>query len=252
MIAAILTLLPILSPTPQGPLPPDSATERTLDSYETLLDEFKRASLEWRRARRTARRDKEKADTFDTPHPIGAFFPRFQELASAGDGQAVLWVGLNVEETERTPGEVRTIKRAAFERVVSEFIGEEFVGELVKRASRQTDHLTDEEICALLRRVVDGKATDEVRTAATYTLAERLRKRETGDAVAAAEQLYNRVIADAPESKFAGKAKKKIAGMRFTPGKIAPDFESEDVEGNSFKLSDYRGKVVVLDFWGFW
>ena len=35
-------------------------------------------------------------------------------------------------------------------------------------------------------------------------------------------------------------------------GNRAPDFEATDVEGKSFKLSDYRGKVVVLDFWGFW
>lgn len=32
----------------------------------------------------------------------------------------------------------------------------------------------------------------------------------------------------------------------------APDIIGEDVDGKEFKLSDYRGKVVVLDFWGFW
>lgn len=32
----------------------------------------------------------------------------------------------------------------------------------------------------------------------------------------------------------------------------APDFTSEDVEGHAFKLSDYRGKVTLIDFWGFW
>lgn len=35
-------------------------------------------------------------------------------------------------------------------------------------------------------------------------------------------------------------------------GKIAPDIEGEDLDEVSFKLSDYRGKVVVLDFWGDW
>lgn len=35
-------------------------------------------------------------------------------------------------------------------------------------------------------------------------------------------------------------------------GKIAPDIEGEDVDGARFKLSDYRGKVVMLDFWGHW
>jgi hypothetical protein len=35
-------------------------------------------------------------------------------------------------------------------------------------------------------------------------------------------------------------------------GKTAPEIEGEDLDGKKFKLSDYRGKVVVLDFWGDW
>lgn len=35
-------------------------------------------------------------------------------------------------------------------------------------------------------------------------------------------------------------------------GMEAPDINGADVDGVAFKLSDYRGKVVVLDFWGFW
>jgi cytochrome oxidase Cu insertion factor (SCO1/SenC/PrrC family) len=38
----------------------------------------------------------------------------------------------------------------------------------------------------------------------------------------------------------------------FSVGGVAPDFTARDQEGKSFKLSEYRGKVVVLDFWGFW
>ena len=35
-------------------------------------------------------------------------------------------------------------------------------------------------------------------------------------------------------------------------GKVAPEIEGDDVEGRKLKLSDYRGKVVVLTFWGDW
>ncbi|MEM7386683.1 MAG: hypothetical protein AAF514_17235, partial [Verrucomicrobiota bacterium] len=35
-------------------------------------------------------------------------------------------------------------------------------------------------------------------------------------------------------------------------GKVAPEIEGDDIEGIPFKLSDYRGKVVVIDFWGDW
>lgn len=35
-------------------------------------------------------------------------------------------------------------------------------------------------------------------------------------------------------------------------GKIAPEIEAEDLDSENFKLSDYRGKVVMIDFWGNW
>jgi hypothetical protein len=35
-------------------------------------------------------------------------------------------------------------------------------------------------------------------------------------------------------------------------GKVAPDIEGEDLDGKAMKLRDYRGKIVLLDFWGSW
>jgi len=37
-----------------------------------------------------------------------------------------------------------------------------------------------------------------------------------------------------------------------SPGQEMPDFAFVDFEGGRHKLSDYRGKVVLLDFWGTW
>ncbi|HEX2946293.1 MAG TPA: TlpA disulfide reductase family protein [Clostridia bacterium] len=33
---------------------------------------------------------------------------------------------------------------------------------------------------------------------------------------------------------------------------MAPDFTLKDTDGNSFKLSDYKGKIVILNFWAVW
>jgi len=35
-------------------------------------------------------------------------------------------------------------------------------------------------------------------------------------------------------------------------GMVAPEISGEDLDEIPFKLSDYRGKVVMLDFWGHW
>lgn len=35
-------------------------------------------------------------------------------------------------------------------------------------------------------------------------------------------------------------------------GKLVPELEAKDTDGIPFKLSDYRGKVVLLHFWGHW
>jgi len=48
------------------------------------------------------------------------------------------------------------------------------------------------------------------------------------------------------------KDKPKISKSDLEPGKLAPDIEGEDIDGQKFKLSEYRGKVVLLDFWGHW
>jgi peroxiredoxin len=37
-----------------------------------------------------------------------------------------------------------------------------------------------------------------------------------------------------------------------TAAKQAPDFSLTDLAGKPLRLSDYRGKVVVLDFWATW
>src|SRR5262249_55086764 len=36
------------------------------------------------------------------------------------------------------------------------------------------------------------------------------------------------------------------------PGGTLPEVEGEDLDGQPLKLSDYRGKVIVVSFWGTW
>jgi len=73
-----------------------------------------------------------------------------------------------------------------------------------------------------------------------------------------AEKRFEEVIAsygDVPAYRgtLGESAKSQIHEIRdLAVGKTAPEIEGEDVDGKTLKLSEYRGKVVVLDFWGDW
>ncbi len=55
------------------------------------------------------------------------------------------------------------------------------------------------------------------------------------------------------ELSVADRAKGELFEQRnLQIGMVAPDITGTDAEGVEFKLSDYRGQVVLLDFWGFW
>lgn len=42
------------------------------------------------------------------------------------------------------------------------------------------------------------------------------------------------------------------SGPQPAVGEIAPEIKGKDIDGKPLKLTDYRGKVVVLVFWGSW
>jgi peroxiredoxin len=65
----------------------------------------------------------------------------------------------------------------------------------------------------------------------------------------AAEDMPAKVFSP-DETKMTAPAAPRMAML--TVGTVAPDFTTIDLAGKPVKLSDYRGKVVVLDFWATW
>jgi peroxiredoxin len=69
-----------------------------------------------------------------------------------------------------------------------------------------------------------------------------------------AEALFERVTTESGDvGEVAERAKDELFEIRrLAIGKIAPDITGTDSAGKEFKLSDFCGKVVVLDFWADW
>lgn len=53
-------------------------------------------------------------------------------------------------------------------------------------------------------------------------------------------------------AKYETLKKEKFANDPLAPGKMAPDFEEMKPDSTMMKLSDLKGKVVLLDFWASW
>jgi len=68
-----------------------------------------------------------------------------------------------------------------------------------------------------------------------------------------AEQVYN-ALSPAVKSTTAGKDIAQLfkAGRNTAVGAMAMDFTQNDVNGKPVKLSDFRGKYVLVDFWASW
>jgi thiol-disulfide isomerase/thioredoxin len=76
-----------------------------------------------------------------------------------------------------------------------------------------------------------------------------------------AEQLFVNVIQTysncpipvKPKSTLGDRAVQQLYELQhLSIGQVAPEIQGHDLDGEKLKLSDYRGKVVLLSFWGSW
>jgi hypothetical protein len=116
------------------------------------------------------------------------------------------------------------------------------------------------------KKNLEGKSPEELARTASYLGADKLASLEALDVDATQkqiEELYERVEREFAAVKlYAGTQRETTLGKRagaalyeirhLAVGMPSPEVEGSDLDSVAFKLSDYRGKVVLLDFWGNW
>jgi thiol-disulfide isomerase/thioredoxin len=64
---------------------------------------------------------------------------------------------------------------------------------------------------------------------------------------------YNRFPADVRQSAYGKAIQERLEKRKLgVPGAMAAGFVLPDLQGNKLSLADFRGKYVLLDFWGSW
>lgn len=139
--------------------------------------------------------------------------------------------------------------------VTKNHIGSQSLDGILENAMALSSMIGPKEGEAFLKQVVAENKHALPRAWAMYWSAVSIQrnKQASDDEKKAAEQM----LEDAENLAEGTPLAERIAAPRFEQehlqiGMAVPDIAGEDVDGVAFKLSDYRGKVVVLDFWGFW
>ena len=121
------------------------------------------------------------------------------------------------------------------------------LGQYLKNKAETVRGLKQDAEVAKRVEAMTGKETAERLAAADP---EKLEKEAEKQFKAAAEKFADLPLYGSTVGEFAKGDLFELQNLGI--GKVAPEIQGEDLDGQSFKLSDYRGKVVVLDFWGNW
>jgi hypothetical protein len=243
----VLITLPLIAA--DGPPQPDAAKVAPSETYRKILSEFQTAENDFSAAYQNAATDEARQKLFNEKYPDREkYAARMVAVAKArpDDSDAVEAVAWATSYTSQGPAHDEAL------RLLSErYAGSGKITTAVQRLAYSGSPVAAD----ALRKIIETNPSKTVKGYAALALGQYLVNRGKG---AEAEKVFEEVVAKYGDVKggrgtLADAAKGQLHEIRdLAVGKVAPEIEGEDVEGHKFKLSDYRGKVVVLDFWGDW
>lgn len=226
-------------------------------AYAALMEEYMTATYAWYDELDAVQARNEKGAGEQYPEsPDGAFYPRFWALAEQGQIDARLWCLGNFGFSE-TPKERRKVaKLRHYLDLIDhhhESHGEALIRTISGEAEDWGDSLGRELAFALLDELAAVSGDPNLAAQAIYTKASALEWSGEENAEDLALQQYELLSERYPDHELAKRAQGKIfAAENLQIGMEVPDIVGVDVDGKPLKLSDYAGKVAVIDFWGFW
>jgi len=251
----IILLLVLVSALFSTSLRAESAVEREVTTViEEYNDKFRALSPRLAAAKTDAERA---AIRSEAPRPE-QYAPRLMKIVEAnpddaGAVKALCWLAT---QANGTPESAKAI----------ELIGTRYAGSAgVWEAAQQLYRTPRAQAEPVLRAIIKNNTNPEDRCAATHALAtvlfnasENLTTPEAKKDREEAKSLFMDVIANYATVTVQGfKPADQSAAVLYEMenlaiGCVAPDIEGKDASGTPFKLSEYRGKNVLLVFWGSW
>ncbi|HEX8524597.1 MAG TPA: hypothetical protein VF669_20240 [Tepidisphaeraceae bacterium] len=283
---ALLAAPAASSPATTGASDPAATVKQVERDYKKESDAFSAAY-----AKAATKEERQKLFDEKYPKAAD-YSPKMLEVAranpkSAAAFDALAWVIANDRGYSVEKGKPKAAQTQAIELMSEQFADDPRVQKIVRDLVWSFDPVTE----PFLRRVIAVNHDRAAKGAATYILGHYLKERieiaktlkkdpSWGKKMSEwmGEETVNRYSKADPDAlekeaislletakRDYGDVKAGLAGtlaasadaelfemQNLAIGKTAPDIEGQDVDGKPMKLSDFRGKVVVLDFFGDW
>jgi hypothetical protein len=252
----LFTVSMAAAPPPMEPTAPCHASacvqadDDPADLLEDIMDEYQEANAELgQKFRRADKAEQTRLREVELPKLSETYAQRVLKLTSAHPGTDVAWEGLSWI-VNRARG--ATCQTDALLLMFKDFGKDERIGDLCLTVARGP--FTADTVKALAKLIKTSPHKD-VKGRATFALAMQYKGLEDQKGFIKQMSLVRKKYADVPYTR--GTLGSVAEGAMFEVerlqiGMVAPDIKGADLQGVDFKLSDYRGKVVVLDFWGNW
>ena len=258
LLSAPLQTTPPANP-PQAPAPDAAAAKkraeeaRLHEAFKSLEQELLaalevyQAELDEAKARGVPPEEEPKVPTVD-------YFARFEDLALQNQPDALRWCIGTVNMLQLTIEETNGKKFAYYERLVYNHPNSPFTSDIVRFLVEEgtPTGIGLERAIPLLDSVIERCTVKGVAQNALFTKSRLYGKSGIPEHKELRIKTLRELVTKFPDTPEGTRAKGYLfQEEQLAVGKPVPDFSTEDVDGVKFKLSDYRGKVIVVDFWGF-
>jgi hypothetical protein len=283
-VLGVLAFAPASWALGEPPGAPGAKTDSPLARFEAIQKEYQQAQREFSAVYSKATTDEERRKLVQSKYPNpDTYVPRMMELADSAPGDpaavdALVWVAQFARQSKEAD--------RAVERLARDHAQHPKLGPVCARLVYSTSPAAE----SLLRAIAEKNPDRAAQGQASFALAQYLKNEaalvrdmkqdkemaarykqfygpertealqaKDADALARqAESLFDAVIEKFSDVSYRGgdlatAARTELFEIRnLAIGKTAPEISGEDLGGRPMKLSDYKGKVVVLDFWGDW
>lgn len=225
-------------------------------AYENILQTYEKADENFQKALNDAKTPQEKQQAQSKRPNIQNFSLQFLSLAQKYPKAQAAEKALGWIVQKSSPQD--PVAKEAADLLVKNYLKSEELGPVCQILANYPG--TEKK----LRQIAEKNPHKEVQGQAFLALAQLLKNQSEGvsgnkeKAAKEAENMLQLAVekyseVETPQGTIGDRAKALQADIKeFGYGHLLPDISGEDIDGKAMKLSDYLGKVVLLDFWGNW